>query len=106
MTSIIFYFGEAEGEMQWFGQGYRVVVDSKITLRLKHLLFALTFFFLSEINSFTSATDQVPDGKNLQSLPPRAIFKPMKGLYLIISPLSSLFSHMVLSFSSRKVTLF
>lgn len=45
MTSIIFYFGEAEGEMQWFGQGYRVVVDSKITLRLKHLLFALTFFF-------------------------------------------------------------
>lgn len=30
----------------------------------------------------------------------------MKGLYLIIGPLSSSFSHMVLSFSSRKVTLF
>ena len=98
---LYFYFAETEAEMKWFGQGYRGVVDSKITLRLKHLL-----FFLSEINSFTSATDQVPDGKNLQSLPPRATFKPMKGLYLIISPLSSLFSQMVLSFSSRKVTLF
>lgn len=47
----------------------------------------LPWFFLREINSFTSATDQVPDGKNFQSLPPRAIFKPMKGLYLIISPI-------------------
>ena len=61
-------------------------------LRTVKLLFFLDTcylpcFFLSEINSFTSATDQVPDGKNFQSLPPRAIFKPMKGLYLIISPI-------------------